>query len=157
MADFSPLWCSSGPDFRRMHVKYRKELLLDQYHFECNCEPCQTDTEEVSFLDRFYEGYLCIKCGGLSIPTNDSLIGKCTSCQSEQNCTKLHQLHIKAEGLYQKGKDLTRSNKIVVSIIEISTWCLRRGLEIEILVAWKVLGIMKESSLKTRKTSYLCS
>ncbi|XP_014239451.1 SET and MYND domain-containing protein 4-like [Cimex lectularius] len=69
-----------GPNFRRMTTKERKEALLDQYHFSCRCNACQSPTEFCTQFNKLW----CTFCKSeINLETF-----KCTYCLTEFDVLK---------------------------------------------------------------------
>lgn len=89
-----------GPYYRRMNTNERKEVLKNQYFFDCSCNPCQMDGNK-DFLAKF-SGLLCSKCTGPVLP-KDIVYGICLDCGNSQKSMKLMEKTALANKLYDEG------------------------------------------------------
>ncbi|KAF6201331.1 hypothetical protein GE061_005779 [Apolygus lucorum] len=95
-----------GPHFRRTPTYERQEMLMGQYFFKCECEPCRSPRD---FLDKFL-GSRCQSCEG-TIPYNTLQCAKCSDSMSltfQQDVDKADVLLLRAKN-YVKMNEHERS------------------------------------------------
>lgn len=104
-----------GPQFTRHTVEERRDMLREQYFFDCNCEKCLSelsgDEETTSFRLQF-RAFKCRYCGDPVKPgsgtTTDSSTATCinTKCNRKQDISTSRKTYEEAKNLSQKASEL---------------------------------------------------
>lgn len=87
-----------GPHYRRRETEQRKEILKNQFYFDCKCKQCiLAEVETTKFL--------CLNCASPCIRKDDSKKElKCTKCNAILKEQQYDELLRKAESMQITGK-----------------------------------------------------
>uniref|UniRef100_T1IUA2 Protein-lysine N-methyltransferase SMYD4 n=1 Tax=Strigamia maritima TaxID=126957 RepID=T1IUA2_STRMM len=95
-----------GPHYLRMSREERQSSLLKQYKFDCFCDACETENEELdSFKCSYCEGRLQFK-----LEDKMSTVGSCIDCKKTENCQTKMVKCLEANRLYKDAMKLMELN-----------------------------------------------